>query len=152
MLQATKEQDLEQQYTDLTDKQQAIIDAHTQQPTATNREKATAAAEILGDTVNESYCSATLKKDYPEVAVYREQVVQGEVVDSPVSRNADHLPGITTDHDFDEDVLVNSEPEGLLLYLPDWYVQELIESSELPPELHERVVDEVVGMAFDGED
>ena len=151
-MQATHEQDLEQQYNDRTAKQRAIIDAHAENPTATNREKAEAAAEMLGESVNESFCSSTLRKDYPNIAVYREYVVQGEVADTKVSQNADYIPGITDSHDFEEDVIVNSEADGLLLYLPDWYVRQLVESGELPPELHERVVDAVVDMAFDAED
>lgn len=151
-MQATKEQDLEQEYKDRTPKQRAIIDAHAENPTATNREKADAAAEMLGESVNESFCSSTLRKDYPNVAVYREYVVQGEVADTKVSQNADYIAGITDKHDFDEEVIVNSEDDGLLLYLPDWYVRQLIESGELPPQLHERVVEEVVDKAFDAED
>lgn len=70
---------LERQYEDLTAKQKAVIDAHSEHPEATNRKKAQLAGEKLdGDTVNESYCSQILNKDYDEVAQYREEIVQND--------------------------------------------------------------------------
>jgi hypothetical protein len=70
---------LDRQYEDLTPKQQAIIDAHAENPDATNRKKAKLAGEKLGEgSVNESYCSQSLNNDYPEVAQYRAEIVQNE--------------------------------------------------------------------------
>jgi len=72
--------ELEQQYDNLTEKQRAVIDAHAQNPDETNREKARIAGEdILGtEPVNESYCSEIINSKYPELAKYREEIEQNE--------------------------------------------------------------------------
>jgi len=86
---------LERQYEDLTAKQKAVIDAHAENPDATNREKARIAGEKLdGDSVNESYCSQILKKDYKEVAQYREEIVQNERQEGDMQTVGDPFEGI----------------------------------------------------------
>lgn len=86
---------LERQYEDLTAKQKAVIDAHAENPEATNREKARLAGEKLdGDSVNESYCSQILNKDYAEVAQYREEIVQNERQEGDMQTVGDPFEGI----------------------------------------------------------
>jgi len=86
---------LERQYQDLTAKQKAVVDAHAENPDATNREKARIAGEKLdGDSVNESYCSQILKKDYKEVAQYREEIVQNERQEGDMQTVGDPFEGI----------------------------------------------------------
>jgi hypothetical protein len=91
---------LERQYEDLTAKQKAVIDAHAENPDATNREKARLAGEKLdGDSVNESYCSQILNKDYAEVAKYREEIVQNERNEGDMQTVGDPFEGIPQDDD-----------------------------------------------------
>jgi len=86
---------LERQYEDLTAKQKAVIDAHAESPDATNREKARLAGEKLdGDSVNESYCSQILNKDYSDVAQYREEIVQNERDKADMQTVGDPFEGI----------------------------------------------------------
>jgi len=105
---------LERQYEDLTAKQKAVIDAHAENPEATNRKKAQVASELLkervqsGDvslsalndesvaeiSVNESYSSGILNKDYPEVAQYREEIVQNERNEGDMQTVGDPFEGI----------------------------------------------------------
>lgn len=83
-MQANPNTDLDQQYQNLTEKQRAVIDAHAQNPDATNREKSRIAGEeILGESepVNESYTSEILNKKYPKLAQYREEIEQNERVE-----------------------------------------------------------------------
>jgi hypothetical protein len=110
---------LERQYEDLTAKQKAVIDAHAENPEATNREKANVASQLLkervqsgevslsdlnddsieGITVNESYSSGILNKDYPEVAQYREEIVQNERQEGDMQTVGDPFEGIPQEED-----------------------------------------------------
>jgi len=78
---ANPDDELDSQYDNLTEKQRAVIDAHAQNPDATNREKARIAGEEIlnqGEPVNESYCSEILNKKYERLAQYREEIEQNE--------------------------------------------------------------------------
>lgn len=78
---ANPNDELDSQYDNLTEKQRAVIDAHAQNPNATNREKARIAGEEIlnqGEPVNESYCSEILNKKYEGLAQYREEIEQNE--------------------------------------------------------------------------
>jgi hypothetical protein len=80
-MQANPNTELDNQYQNLTPKQQAVIDAHAKNPDETNREKARIAGEDIlgqGEPVNESYCSEILNKSYAELAQYREEIEQNE--------------------------------------------------------------------------
>lgn len=182
MMQANRTRDYEQEYESLTEKQQAIIDAHAENPDATNRDKARAAAEKLGDKVNESYCSSVLNKDYAEIAEWQRRVVQGEDVERTVTAQADPFTNIPEERSWQSiadrpvtesdaeatqtgesseggrtqqrrrrtaGVAVEPQEDGMLVYFERSYLRELIESNDLPPELHERLVDELVDLAFD---
>jgi hypothetical protein len=194
-MQARPQADLEQQYTDLTEKQQAIVDAHAENPTATNREKARIAGEeILGtdEPVNESYASQVLNQKYPRVAEYRAEIVQNERQAGEVTTEGDPFAGLTdqqettwqgikerptkdpqqettqagehaqhrTDSGPDtqpdsqhihttEPVDVQAAADGIYVRFDQRYLRELLESQELPPALHQRLVDVVLRQAFE---
>jgi len=171
--------DLERQYNSLTEKQQAVIDAHSENPNETNRRKAEIAGEKIGDSVNESYCSQVLNSKYPELADYREEIVQNERTEgemttegNPFSAIPDDSGGfqsiqdrpVTKTQDSSDDsptqdtataptaprkaVQIKHQDDGLLVWFDERYLRELLESQELPPQLHQRLVDAVLAQAF----
>lgn len=78
-MRANPNEDLDSQYQNLTEKQQAVIDAYAKHPDETNREIARIAGEeILGedDPVNESYASEITKDKYADLAEYRAEIEQ----------------------------------------------------------------------------
>lgn len=91
-MQANPNDAMDREYQNLTEKQRAVIDAHAQQPEATNREKARIAGEeILEDEepVNESYCSEIINKKFPDLAEYRAELEQNERPQGAVSTTGD---------------------------------------------------------------
>jgi hypothetical protein len=97
MMQAQPNEDLEQEYNNLTEKQRAIIDAHAENPDATNREKAQKAAETLGEDINESYCSQVINNRYPELAHYRADIVQNQRSEGEQRTTGDPYPDLDAD-------------------------------------------------------
>jgi len=176
MMASQPRDDLERQYKNLTEKQQAVIDAHAENPNETNRRKAEIAGEKIGDSVNESYCSQVLNSKYPELATYREEIVQNErsegemttegdpfsaipdesggfqsIQDRPVKatqESAESSPDTTAPTAPRKAVQIKQEDDGLLVWFDERYLRELLESQELPPQLHQRLVDAVLAQAF----
>lgn len=169
--------DLAQQYENLTEKQKAVIDAHAENPDETNRRKAELAGEKIDGSVNESYCSQVLKQKYPEVATYREEIVQNDRTQGEMKTEGDPFSAIPDDsggfqsiqdrpvkqtqgQDSDEQAVQTQEPQvgqqvqiqhrdnGLVVWFDERYLRDLLESQELPPELHEKLVDAVLAQAF----
>lgn len=178
MMASQPRDDLERQYKDLTEKQQAVIDAHAENPNETNRRKAEIAGEKINDSVNESYCSQVLNSKYPELATYREEIVQNERSEGEMTTEGDPFSAIPnesggfqsiqdrptkeTQASADDGpqepttaptaprkaVQIKQEDDGLLVWFDERYLRELLESQELPPQLHQRLVDAVLAQAF----
>jgi hypothetical protein len=177
MMASQPRDDLEQQYNNLTEKQQAVIDAHSENPNETNRRKAEIAGEKIGDSVNESYCSQVLNSKYPELANYREEIVQNERSEGEMTTEGDPFSAIpdesggfqsiqdrpVTETQQDDSssqvsasaptaprkaVQIQQQDDGLLVWFDERYLRELLESQELPPQLHQRLVDAVLSQAF----
>lgn len=170
--------ELERQYNDLTEKQKAVIDAHSENPNETNRRKAEIAGEKIDDSVNESYCSQVLNQKYPELATYREEIVQNERTEGEMKTEGDPFSAIPDEsggfqsikdrpvkqahQDTEESqdtqtatptaprqaVQIQQQDDGLLVWFDERYLRELLESQELPPQLHQRLVDAVLAQAF----
>ena len=91
-MQANPNEQMDQAYQSLTEKQRAVIDAHAKNPDETNREKARIAGEeILGQDgpVNESYCSEIINKKYADLAEYRAEIEQNERPQGSVETTGD---------------------------------------------------------------
>jgi hypothetical protein len=162
---------LDRQYDDLTPKQKAVIDAHAENPDATNREKARIAGEeILGEDgpVNESYCSEIIKKDYAELAEYRAEIEQNERVEGseqtvgdpfealqsnqesfqsiqerPVKETEEDTPQVSEPTQTVSPIQVASAPDGIMIKLSYSYVEALLKARDvdLPDDMHEQLVD-----------
>jgi len=91
--------ELEQQYQDLTDKQRAVIDAHAEHPDETNRRKTEIAEGKLGDSINESYASQVINKKYPKLAKYREEIEQNQRQEGSMTTEGDPLAGKISQND-----------------------------------------------------
>jgi len=97
---ANPNDELDSQYDNLTEKQRAVVDAHAQNPDATNREKARIAGEEIlkqGEPVNESYCSEILNKKYERLAQYREEIEQNERPTGSMQTTGDPFEGLESD-------------------------------------------------------
>lgn len=137
-----QQRDYEAEFEQLTEKQQAIITAHAEMPNAQNREKCERAAEILGEEVNTSYTSHVINRDYPEIARYYAFI-----------RNEGKFLEEDTELEPPEDAIqVETTDSGIVFRLDRLYLEELIESGDLPDPLHERAVEAVMSRAFDSED
>jgi len=167
-------ENLEREYGGLTDKQKAVIDSHAEHPNATNRDKARFAAEKLpeGESVNESYCSQIINRDYPKVAQYRAEIVQNQRSQGSITTEGDPFEGqLEQDKSYqtiqerpvkdtqdDEPVeptpttpvarqyiQVQTVDDGVLVKFDYAYLRELLQNQQanLPPELHEKLVDSV---------
>jgi len=177
MMASQPRDDLERQYKNLTEKQQAVIDAHAENPNETNRRKAEIAGEKIGDSVNESYCSQVLNSKYPELATYREEIVQNERSEGEMTTEGDPFSAIPDESSGFQSiqdrpvkatqesaestqesqnaptaprkaVQIKHQDDGLLVWFDERYLRELLESQELPPQLHQRLVDAVLAQAF----
>jgi len=94
---ANPNDELDTQYDNLTDKQRAVVDAHAQNPDATNREKARIAGEEIleqDEPVNESYCSEILNKKYERLVQYREEIEQNERPEGSMQTTGDPFEGL----------------------------------------------------------
>jgi len=144
---------LERQYEDLTAKQKAVIDAHAENPDATNREKARLAGEKLDDgSVNESYCSRILKKDYKEVAQYREEIVQNERNEGDMQTVGDPFEGIPQDDSYQsiqERPVKGTQAENKQADTSTNQVQEPTESPLTPQQIAVSVEGDGVVVKFD---
>lgn len=100
-MQANPDAEFDREYQQLTDKQKAVIDAHAQNPEATNREKARIAGEeILGNgPVNESYSSDILNNKYPDLADYRAEIEQNERPKGTEKTTGNPLDALKPDQD-----------------------------------------------------
>lgn len=185
-MQANPNDEMDQLYKDLTEKQRAVIDAHAQNPDATNREKARIAGEeILGQDsgVNESYSSEIINSKYPELAEYRVEIEQNErrvgqeetignpfesieqgqrgfqtIKDRPVKQTQPEQeepepepePQVQSQSVDIADVQVQDGGDGVVLKISYGYVEKLIQDqdTQLPPELHKRLVDVIFQRAF----
>jgi hypothetical protein len=85
--------DLDEQYQNLTDKQRAVIDAHAENPDETNRKKTELAEDKLGDSINESYASQVINKKYPKLAKYREDIEQNQRQEGSMTTEGDPFSG-----------------------------------------------------------
>lgn len=153
-MQAITAQDFETAYQNLTNKQRAIIDAHAENPDAYNYEKARIAESKLdGDeSINDSYCSQVINNKYPDIAEYRRRVEQGEDVRTAVPDGSAQATQVESQQPTREArISVESATDGgvEVTFEPD-YLRELLASKELPAELHDALVNEVIELAFDG--
>lgn len=129
------------------------------------------------DELNESYVSQTKNKDKiqrlidwkreikenqrtegtmttegdPFTGIPEENTVQ-HIQDRPVSPNQDtETNGAENTHEpaAQQQVQIQQRDNGLVVWFDERYLQELLESQQLPPELQQRLVDAVLNRAFD---
>jgi len=89
--------DLDEEYQNLTEKQRAVIDAHAEKPDETNRKKTEIAEDKLGDSINESYASQVINKKYPKLAKYREEIEQNQRQEGSMQTKGNPFKGIPQD-------------------------------------------------------